>query len=222
MNEFLLRLANLLEQIQEQPIDLTIALLLVGLVMGLIITPLTRSILKIFTSPKLSLSDDQISRLSIHVDENVDAVRVHQSVFNCMNIKKGQRLELYSLGERRSGKYPILGRDIEVMWSRRAEEKADTIELPLEVLRNLFPKNDHGNGDVATFHFRKSELRGFDRYWRHEDSATAFSNRFAVFLTLTILVVELGFGYIPETIRLALLFGIIVAILALGFKARNK
>ncbi|MEX6632969.1 hypothetical protein [Hyphococcus lacteus] len=216
------QIRSIFHSISEIPIELSVVLVLSGVIFGVLIDPIINQFCRFFRQPRLMLQESQISELTIHLDENVDAVRVHQNVFKCMNIKKGQRLEIFSLGPHKKQKYPVLGRDIEVMWSRTADNKEDVIELPQDVFRSLFPKNDFGDGDKALFHFKKSNLRGFDRYWNHENSATAFSNKFAVFLALGLMFVELFFGFIPTPIKIVMLVGVFMTIVLLYFKARSR
>lgn len=192
-----------------------------GLLIGLVFPLLFKPFFWLKTRKRLRLEPNQVISLKIKTDENTESVRIHNSLLNSLGLKRGQRFDIISLSDGRNGKYPIIGNNTEIVWSRTKDGAEGVIELPADVLAELFPANDKGDGDTATFFLKKSTLSGVKRYWWHEDDSTAFANQFTILLALGILFVELGFGFIPATIKLILLVAVVITFVFLFSRRRR-
>ncbi|WP_411819117.1 hypothetical protein ABFZ85_08920 [Hyphococcus formosus] len=152
-----------------------------------------------FRKRKASFSMGEVKKLTIesHKDK-AKPIKIHSSIFGESGwlIPLGGRAEVSGLKEGGEGRLPIIGNDIVELWSHRRDEKADVIFLTPQLIENFFPGQNKTDGDEVWLGIKPSDLKGFARYWNHEDDGKKFSNRFAVYLTMVILFIELGFPII--------------------------
>ena len=150
---------------------------------------------------------DNIQKLTLNLDDSIVDVRVHQNLFvdGKLGLRKGKTYKISHLKEKKAGKFIVVGSDIKVLKSKTKDASKGKIELPARVLEKLDPYREFEHGKEADFYFEMSELKGFSRFWNHEDDATQFNNRLTVRLMFIVLFAELGFGFLPDNMRLILL-----------------
>lgn len=68
----------------------------------------------------------------------------------------------------------------------------NTIEMPRRTFRKLY--GQESPSDAHTFRFEPIELKGFAEYWFDPDDRTRFANRFAIWLGVAFLTLELAAG----------------------------
>lgn len=180
--------------ISRSPIEFLIPTLLIGTLGGFLLTGIFRLIFWGLTRRIVDLDDEQIRELKVKLDEE-DTIRIHKDILSDKSfpIKRGQRAKIYGLKKYENGRGEYGGWDIEPVWSKGSESFKDSIQLNRDQLDKLFPNSNVEDNVVCKFGFQRISHQGFERYWNHENDATKFANRFAVYLTLAIFIIELGF-----------------------------
>ena len=189
--------------------------IIIGVFIGLFMPVIVVGVFKLLRKKHLQLDEGVVHELTVKVSDRFQSVKLSRDILIKIGKGTGDPSEIVTVSHVRGKKYAVKGREIEVLRRRNAEDR--TIELPTTVFYELFPNMEPDDVKEFSFHFPKFRQNPFDAYWNHPDDTVKTTNQIPILITLAILFLELGFGFIPDAAQPALLLAIPFVFVSLLF-----
>ena len=135
---------------------------------------------------------DNPQNLKIKVVDDEGTVRLNSGTINRLNLSRarGQRVIITSLKPAGNGHRRLATVIENLSWRSDQNLANDTLEISERSLGKLFKGQDVEDGNSLPFDLKLYELKGFADYWNNPDPRAKFANRFAVYLTSIVLIIE--------------------------------